>query len=134
MSFSGRIFSDLLSTLLSMQARGSKVGRKNPLFRLFRIRRLRLKKESQIDDCPLPVREDRRAQNSAYRLLRPTAQVPKIKATARVARTIHECSGEAVVLYGRPSRSPWSSPNKIGEISLSLEPVVLDQPANEIET
>src|SRR6266852_1070561 len=27
---------------------------------------------SQIDDCHLPVREDRRAQNSAYRLLRPT--------------------------------------------------------------
>src|SRR5260370_41050753 len=35
---------------------------------------------------------------------------------------------------GRPRGSPWSSPYKIGEISLSFEPVVLDQPANEIET
>ena len=48
MSFSGRIFSDLLSTLLSMQARGGGVDRKNPLFWLFRFKRLVPKSASQI--------------------------------------------------------------------------------------
>ena len=53
MSFSGRIFSDLLSTLLSMQARGGGVDRKNPLFWLFRFKRLLPESASQIDDCHL---------------------------------------------------------------------------------
>jgi len=74
MSFSGRIFSDLLSTLLSMQARGGGVDRKNPLFWLFRFKRLVPESASQIDDCRLPCRKTTRVQNSAYGLLEPTAQ------------------------------------------------------------
>src|SRR5260221_12152508 len=74
MSFSGRIFSDLLSTLLSMQARGGGVDRKNPLFWLFRFKRLLPESASQIDDCHLWSRKATQGQNSAYGLLEPTAK------------------------------------------------------------
>jgi hypothetical protein len=73
---------------------------------------------SQIDDCHPPVREGWQAQNSAYGLLTPT--------TPSSYDHMDNVQGDhticAVALY------------IIHMICLSLKPVMLNQPANEIKT
>jgi len=68
-----------------MQARGGGVDRKNPLFWLFRFKRLLPESASWIDDCHLRGREAMQEQNSAYGLLEPTPEHEVIiKVTAQI--------------------------------------------------